>query len=177
MRHLLRTALVLLFAIPAFAQSTPDYNGTWILDTQRTKLDGRVQVDSMTLKIKDKVTEITKETITKRGGQPRGQGARGMGAGLGLRDGIETFTMDGKEKTIVEEGPRGPVKVKLRGRRDKEGRVIISTSRNLSVPMGEVQISTEETWSLSSDGQTLTINAKWDSPLGSNSNKLYFIRQ
>lgn len=179
MKNLFASAFVaLIFVVSVSAQSTPDYNGTWVLDTQKTKLDGRIRIESMTLKIRDKVTEVTKETVTNRGGRGGGPAARGMGGGgLGLRDGVETISMDGKERTVVEEGPRGPMRVKVKGRREKDGKIIISTSRNLNVQMGEVEISTKETWSLSPDGKTLTVKAELSSPLGSNSNQLVFFRQ
>jgi hypothetical protein len=170
--------MVLMFtAVTVSAQSSPDYNGTWVLDTQKTKLDGRIRIESMTLKIRDRVTEVTRETVTNRGGRGGGPSARGMGGGLGIRDGVETFSMDGREKSIVEEGPRGPMRVRVRGKREKDGRIVISTSRNLNVQMGEVEISTKETWSLSSDGKTLTVKAELSSPLGSTSNQLVFYRQ
>ena len=162
----------------AFAQASPDYNGTWVLDTQKTKLDERLRVESMTVKITDKVTEVTKVTTTKRSSQGAGPGGRGgMGGGLGLRDGSETFTLDGKERTVVEEGPRGPMSVKVKGKREKDGKIVISTSRALSGPMGEIEITSKETWALSSDGKSLTVTAELSSPMGANSTKMHFTRE
>lgn len=177
MKQLLLSVFILVFAAAAFAQNSPDYNGTWVMDAQRTKLDERMRIESITLKIKDSGTEVTKETTTKRSGQGGGPGGRGMGGGLGIGDGVQTVSMDGKDKTVMEDGPRGPMSVKIRGKREKDGRVVISSSRNLSSPMGEIQISTKETWSLSADGKTLTVTAEVSSPVGANSNKMYFTRQ
>ena len=181
MRFIFAPIVIFLMTMAAFAQSSPDYNGTWVLDTQKTKLDERLRVESMTVKITDKVTEVTKVTAVKRSGQGAGPGGRGMGGGmgggLGLRDGSDTFILDGKERTVVEEGPRGPMSVKVKGKREKDGKIVISTSRALNGPMGEIEISSKETWVLASDGKSLTVTAELSSPMGGNSNKLHFVRQ
>jgi len=167
----------------AVAQAT-NFSGTWIMDTQKTKLDERLRIESMTLKIKDAGSEVTKDTSVKRSNPSPGQGGQGgrgmgggFGGGLGMRDGSDTFSLDGKEKTVVEEGPRGPMRVKIKGKREKDGKVVISTSRDLSGPMGSIEISTKETWSLSADGKSLTVPTDLSSPMGANSTKMFFTKE
>jgi hypothetical protein len=187
------TAVIGLTAFAAFAQ-TLDFSGKWVLDKAQSKLDERSRIESVTLDVKQTATEIEIATTTKRqapadaaggmggggmrpgGGGMGGVGMRGgMGGGFG-GDGKQTFTLDGKSKSIEVDGPMGKMPVSLKAE-VVSGKLMTSTTRTFNSPMGEVSATTKETWSLSADGKTLTVKREMESPRGTNTSELVFTRQ
>ncbi len=108
------------------------------------------------------------------GGQPGGQmgghkpgdhmGGGRMGGGP-MGDGTKTYSLDGKETKTEVEGPMGTMpevtKAKIEG-----GKLKLSSSRSFSGPMGDVTMTSKETWELSVDGNTLTVNVERSTPRG-----------
>lgn len=186
---LLMTALVCLGALSAFAQS--NFGGKWTLDASKSKLDERMRIESMTLDVTQTDKDITITTTTKRmpppadaaggmgGGQRPPGGGGGMGGGMrgGMGgDGTTTYTLDGKEVSKDVEGPMGKQAVATKGE-IKEGKLSISSSRTFNGQMGEMKLTTKETWSLSSDGKTLTVKRDSESPRGTQSSEMVFTKQ
>ncbi len=182
MRKLLfLTAAVCLFATAAFAQKG-DYSGTWTLDVSKSKLGERNNIESQTLTVVQTDKDIKVTTATKRaappagapaGGPPPGGGGGGgrMGGGMG-GDTTNTYTLDGKETFVEVESQMGKVPVKFVGKRDGS-KLSLSSSRT----MGEVTISSKETWSLSTDGTTLTVDVESTSPRGTNTTQKVFVKK
>lgn len=194
MKKLLFVAFTVgLLSFAAFAQSG-SYAGTWTLDAGRSKLDERMRVDSMTLTVAQTDKDITVTTATKRlppndgqaGPPPGGQGGPPPGGGMGGRgmgrggmmggDGSVTYSLDGKEVKTEVEGPMGKMPVTHKGSKAADGSLKLSTSRTFSGPNGEVTMSTKDSWKLSNDGKTLTIERESSSPRGSSTSTLVFTK-
>lgn len=181
------TAFVCMTAICVFAQDgkkAADFSGTWTLDVSKSKLDERARIESMTMTVAQTDKEIKIETATKRlpppdglsqgGGQGGGMG-RGMGRGFG-GDGANTYTLDGKETSVEAEGPTGKNLVKLKAEIDG-GKLKLSNVRTFNTQMGEMTMTTKETWTLSDDGKTLTVKREMESPRGTNSSEMVFTKK
>lgn len=175
-------AVVCLSAIAAFGQArTADHSGTWVLDVSRSKLDERARIESMTMTVSQTDKELKVTTETKRqappadgpqGGRGGGMGGRGFGGG----DGTNTYSLDGKETVIQRETRMGTVPVKQSALLDA-GRVRISSSSTFNGPMGEVTMTTKETWSLSADGKTLTVEREMTNPRGTSTSTMVFVKK
>jgi hypothetical protein len=107
------------------------------------------------------------------GGEGRGRGGMGGGRGGmmgGGMDGSTTYSLDGKETTMQQESPMGQMPVTLKAKFDKESLKLSRTS-TFQGPMGEMTISNNETWSLSADGNTLTVKRESKTPRGDSSSE------
>ena len=177
-------ALVLfLIAVGVSAQDKGNFSGHWELDTSKSKLDERARIQAMTLDVAQTAADIKVQTKTTRTPRPDGDaggngGGRGMGrgGGFGGGDSAMTYSLDGKENTIQQEGPMGQVPVTLKAKIDG-GKLNLSSSRTITTPNGEISITTKETWTLSDDGKTLTVHREQNSPRGSTSYDLVFAKK
>jgi hypothetical protein len=190
MRKLLfLTCAVGLFSIAAIAQNKASYSGMWTLDASKSKLDERMRVDSITLTVAQTDKEIKVETAIKRlppndaappagapAGAPGGAPGRGMGRG-GFGDGTTVYSLDGKEVKGEVDGPMGKMPVIYKGSQEADGSLKLSSSRSFSGPNGEVKITTNETWKLSSDGKTLTVDREQSNPRGTTTSTLVFAKK
>ena len=87
-----------------------------------------------------------------------------------------TYTLDGKEIVVEQETPMGKTPVKLTGKSDG-GKLWLSNSRTFNTPNGEMTATTKETWSLSADGTTLTIDRETTSSRGTSSTTSVYTRK
>jgi hypothetical protein len=165
-------AILALCALAGAAQEkaakTPDFSGTWILDVSKSQLGERNFIESQTLTVKQTANDIKVETATKRtppptvnmNGDRGGKGPMGGGMGGGrMGDTPWTYALDGKDTKGEMPGPMGPMPVTLNAKFDGKT-LLLSRVSTLNGQMGEVTISNKETWSLSEDGKTLTINTE-----------------
>ncbi len=158
-------------AVSVSAQKGGSYSGTWVLDVTKSKLGERNNIESQTLTVTQTDRDIKVATETKRGappaGAPGGGGRPGGGGGMGGPGGDNsvTYTLDGKEVMIEQDTPRGKIPVKTMGKADG-GKLSLSTSRTFQGPNGDVTSTSKETWSLSADGQTLTVDREMTSMRG-----------
>ena len=74
------------------------------------------------------------------------------------------------------DGPNGKMPVVYKGSAGSDGSLTLSNSRTFSGPMGEISMTTKETWRLSADGKTLTIDRESTTPRGQQTAKLVFVR-
>ena len=183
-RNFMFTAILSLFvfAVAASAQTT-NFGGTWTLDTAKSKLDERARIESQTLTVTQTDKDISVATVTKRtpspAGSPGGQGGGGglgRGGGFGGGDATATYSLDGKETTVEQESQAGKIPVKLKAKIDG-GKLSLSSSRTFSTPNGEISTSTKETWSLSTDGNTLTVEQTRTTPRGDNSSTMVYSKK
>ncbi|MGH8475963.1 MAG: hypothetical protein ACRER2_09365, partial [Methylococcales bacterium] len=72
--------------------------------------------------------------------------------------------------------PQGSIPVTLKAKFDG-GKLQFSRSSTFSSPMGEVTISTKETWGLGADGNTLTVNVERSTPRGNESATKVFTKK
>jgi hypothetical protein len=176
-------ALCCMLSIAAFAQAkTADFSGTWTLDVSKSKLDERARIESMTLTVVQTAKDIKVDTKTTRAPRPEGSDGGGNRMGGGGRGGFGggdtsfTYTLDGKATTIQQESPMGQVPVSLTGKLDA-GTLNLSSSRTFNGPNGEVTATTKDTWTLSPDGKTLTVNRESVNPRGTNSSTMVFVKK
>ena len=171
---LILSIFICLSAISAFAQeivNTKDFSGDWELDVSKSKLDERSRVESMTMKVVQTNDEIKIETVTKRAeGNGDGRGGRMMGGGGNSN---LTYLLNGKESKITQDSPMGAVPVTLKAKLDGD-KLKLNQMRTINTQMGEVSITTKETWTLSDGGKTLTVKRDTESPRGTNSSEMVF---
>jgi hypothetical protein len=174
-------AVFSLSSLASFAQEkSGDYSGIWTLDASKSKLDERARIESMKMTVTQTAKDITVATETKRQAPPEGAAGRpggGMGrGGMGGGDNSFTYTLDGKETKTEVNGAMGAMPVALKAV-NEGGKLNLSSSRTFSGPMGEITATTKETWSLSPDGKTLTVEREQQSPRGSNTSTMVFVKQ
>jgi hypothetical protein len=167
---------VFVLSLSVFAQTKTDFSGTWELDKANSKSDERQakSIESQILTISQTDKEFTVDVKTKRmampemngGGQIGGGQGRGRGGMGGGQDGTTTYSLDGEETTMQQDSPMGRIPVALKAKFDKES-LKVSRSSTFSGPMGEMTISSKETFTLSADGNTLTVKRESESPRGS----------
>jgi len=185
MKFVFAAAACLMLAAAAFAQDkAPNFSGHWELDTSKSKLDERARVQAMGLDVTQTAADIKVATKTTRAPRPEGAtpggqgggGGMGRGGGFGGGDNTMTYTLDGKETSIDTPGPNGPIPVKLKGKIDG-GKLSLSRSSTFTGPNGEITTSRKETWSLSADGTTLTVEQEQTTPRGTSSSTLVFAKK
>ena len=158
-------AALCLFSMAAFAQKA-NYAGTWTLDVSKSKLNERMRIESMTLTVAQTDKDLSVTTVTKRAAPPAdapaGRGG-GMGRGFG-GDGTTVWVLDGKGAKFEIDSPMGKVPVALKAAADG-GK--LNLTRTVTTQMGDM--TTKETWELSPDGKTLTINREQPSRGGGTS--------
>ena len=177
------TAIFCLMSIAAMAQKkATDFSGVWGLDVAKSQLGERSRVESMTMTVAQTGNDLKVTTETKRQAPPAdapqgGGGGRGMGrGGFGGGDGTVAYSLDGKETTVDMDGPNGKIPVKYKA--SVEGnKATLSSSMTFSGQMGDVTRTTKDTWSLSDDGKTLTVNRETTSPRGTNSTTMVFVKK
>lgn len=183
-KNLLFTAVAVLFAmsVSVSAQKSGSFSGTWTLDVSKSKLGDRNNIESQTLTVAQTDKDIRVAAQTKRSAPPAG--APGGGGGGGRMGGpggpggesSTTYNLDGKEVTIEQETPMGKVPVKMSGKADG-AKLKLASSRTFNGPNGEITTTTKETWSLSDDGNTLTVEREMTSPRGTNSTTSVYTRK
>ena len=95
---------------------------------------------------------------------------------MGAGDGTTKYTLDGKETKTEIDGPMGKMPQALTAKLEG-GKLMLSKSSTVSSPMGEVTISTKESWSLAADGKTLTVVRDQTTPRGSTSSTMVFVKK
>jgi hypothetical protein len=194
---ILFSALLCLLSLSAFAQGkTTDFSGEWTLDKAKSTLPDRMKnIESMTLTVTQTDKEIKVASATKRGApmggpgaggpppqggggggdRPMGGGGRGgMGGGMG-GDQTLTYALDGKETSSEAAGPGGnPSTVKLIAKADG-AKLNLTNSRAFTTQMGEMKITTKETWELQADG-SLKVKRDTESMQGTQTAELVFTK-
>lgn len=180
--------LVLGLASSICAQSdATNFGGTWNLDIAKSKLGERNPIESQTMTVTQSDKDIKIETKTTRkappegglggpGGSGPGGGGRPGGGMMGGGDLPVTYSLDGKETKTEQQGPMGNVPVILKAKFDG-GKLGLSRTSTFNGPMGEITMTTKETWELSADGKTLTVNTERNSPRGSESTTRVFSKK
>lgn len=181
--------LVLAVAAISAQDRTANFAGTWTLDASKSKLGERMRIEAMTLNVTQTDKELKVETKTKRAPRPEGEmgggtgqgGGQGRGGGMGRGgfgggDGTTVYSLDGKETKVEQETPMGKFPVAYKANLEKGGKLNLSSSRTISGQMGEMTITTKETWQLSEDGKTLTIKRETETPRGAQSSEMVFTK-
>ena len=166
-------AVVCFLSVAAMAQKAPNFGGKWTLDVSKSKLGDRNTIESQAVTVTQTDKDIKIETATKRMAPPAGGG--GMGRMGGGGDMPVTYMLDGKEsKTEMTMGPN-TVPVVLKATVDG-GKLLLSRTSTFNGPNGEMTMTTKETWELSADGKTLTINTERTTPRGTDTTTRVFTK-
>lgn len=173
-KNFLVTAALFVFAIGASAQKAANFSGTWTLDVSKSKLGERNSIESQMLTVTQTDKDIKVTPATKRMAPPAGAPAGGGRMGGG--DTTSTYTLDGKEMTVEMDGPMGKMPVGYMGKWDG-GKLVLSSSRTMNTQNGEMKMSSKETWSLSADGNTLTVDSESTTPRGTNTTQKVFTKK
>lgn len=164
-----------------------NYSGKWNLDVKKSKLNERQNIESMTMNVEQNEKDLKIESSVKRGESPaaadNGQRRGGLMNGGGMRGGgfgggeDQTFTyiLDGKE--VVNDMTKSAAgKFTYKGAQEKDGKLKLEHTREFDSPNGPMKIKTNETWSISADGKTLTINRETVTPRGANTSEMVFTK-
>ncbi len=176
-KHILFTTILslLLLALTASAQTTPNFAGTWTLDVAKSRISDREKavIAFQTITAVQTGTDISVTTTTKRVPPPdapkaaEGTPGGGTAPAMGPFSNTFAFTFDGKETVASAPGPNGksmPVKTSSKWEGSK---LVLTTSRtHPSRDGGEITTVTKETWELVGDGKTLIIRRDNVSPEG-----------
>ncbi len=106
---------------------------------------------------------------------------RGKGDGMGrsgMMDGMQTvsYSLDGKENKLETPGIPG-AGATLKANIEKDGKLKLSLSRTFNGQMGEMTRTTKETWELIDGGKTLKVTRDTESPRGTQSSEMYFVKK
>ena len=171
------TFVFCLAAIAVQAQKAADFSGKWTLDVPKSKLGERNSIESQTMTVTQTAADIKIETATKRAAPPAGgPGGGGGGRGFGGGDMPATYTLDGTEVKSEVDGPGGAkIPVSMTGKFEG-GKLVLTRSSTFNGPNGEVKTTGKETWELSADGKTLTVNTERTSFRGTDSTTKVFTK-
>jgi hypothetical protein len=154
-------AIVCLLQIAA-ASSKPDFSGTWVMDTNRSFSNPPgLEQTLMVVQTGDQIKLDTK-IKTQQGEQSIN----------------EVYTLDGKETEFTPAGAQPGAKGKRKAKWLPDGRgVFIEEVTTSDSPKGPVTRQVARKWTLSSDGNTLTIDYYFDDQRGSFEAKRVFVRK
>ena len=183
-KHILYTTVLslLLLAVSASAQKTPNFAGTWTLDVANSRISDREKavIAFQTITAVQTDGNISVTTTTKRvppPDAPKDAAAGSKAAAMGPHSNTFAFSFDGKETMASAPGPGGKsIPVKTSGQWEGS-KLILTTSR--TVPSrdggGEVTVVTKETWELAPDGK-LIIRREQTGPEGTSTTARVYTR-
>lgn len=157
MRTKLLTFLVLLLAANSYAADRASYAGQWTLDKGRSK------------NLPPYYDTITGHTLSiAQNGQDLAVNVEITAEGREADTFDFKYTLDDQPVQTETEvrTPNGPLKVPtvLRAKPEENGGLLITIERELPMRGETVKGTTVETWRLSEDAKTLTIDRKDESP-------------
>lgn len=180
-----------LAAVAVSAQEkTTDFTGNWELDVAKSKLGDRMRIESMTMNVSQTGKELKVETTTKRAARPEGDvnanggmnrsGGGGMGrGGMMGGDGTQnvTYSLDGKETKMTVGSGQMSGEATVKAKSEKDGKLKLSSSRTFSGQMGEMTVTTNETWELADGGKTLKVTRDMETPRGTQTMEMVFSKK
>lgn len=183
-KFVLTTIISLFLAVVAVSAQTKakDFSGVWTLDVSKSKLPEQMRIESMTIKVTQTDKEIKIESATKRAARPNdaptdgNRGGRSMGRGGFGGDGTITYSLDGKETTGDFTGGMASGKETRKATVASDGKLSLTTTRNLETQMGSATIKTNETWELTDAGD-LKVTRYMETPRGATNADLYFTKK
>jgi len=177
-RILFLTAMLCLLAISGFAQNRTDFSGNWELNTVESKMDERMRIESMTMKVDQTEKDITVGTFTKRAISTDGGGTnRGGGGQGGVTPQALTYSLEGKETKAEVGGGMMAGTAALTASMESDGKLNLSSTRNINTQMGAMTITVKETWELTDGGKTLRIARTMETPRGTQNSELVFTKK
>jgi TonB family protein len=171
------TFIISLLAISAFAQNKTDFSGNWELDTIQSKLDERMRVESMSMNVAQTEKELKVETTTKRAVSNSDGGGTNRGGGMMGGAQTLTYSLDGKETKAEVGGGMMAGTATLKAAFESDGKLKLSSTRDINTQMGAMTITVKETWELADEGKTLKIKREMETPRGTQNSELVFTKK
>lgn len=169
--------MMCLLAFAALAQTKTDFSGNWELDTINSRLDERMRVESMRLKVDQTEKDITvgtfsKRTLTSDGGRTQNGSTVAQAATYTLVPGaaMKGETMSGGGQTSAQTTVH-------RAAFGADGKLKLNTVRSFETEAGKVEIKIEEIWELTDEGKTLKVTRTTEGPNGMSSSDLVFTKK
>jgi hypothetical protein len=154
--------VAVLFPLPAAALGRPDFNGTWVLDPNRSFSNPPGLEQTMTVVHTDDQIKVDAKIKTQQGEQKID----------------ETYKLDGAEADFTPPGGQAGAKGKRKAMWLPGARgVVIEDVVTSDSPNGPVTRKTTRKWTLSPDGAVLTVDYYFDDPRGSFEAKRVFIKK
>ena len=165
------TLMLCLPAISAFAQGKTDFSGNWELNIVESKLDERMRIESMTMKVNQTENDITVGTFTKRAMPTDGSGGAMQG---GVTPQALTYSLleDTSTRTENTSGT-----MKLKASLESDGTLKLNSVRTFDSQMGKMTVTVNETWELADGGQTLKVKRTYESMHGTHSSEMIFAKK
>lgn len=142
-----------------------NFSGTWVLDRSRSIGMPADMQQTMT------IVHAADDTIQLETKLVSSQGERVV---------KDNYSLDGKEAEFTPQGPLGapPAKGKRSGAWLPRGNGIVITEETITETKdGPVKNQLTRKWTLSADGQTMTIDMYFDGPNGSFETKRIFVKK
>jgi len=159
------TCFIIAFCISqnvGAAVSKPDFNGTWVLDRDRSFSNPPGLEQTLVIVHSGDRIQLDSKIKTDRGETQVS----------------ETYTLDGKETDFTPSGGQPDAKGKRDAHWLPDGRgIVINDSVTASSPKGPVVNRVTRKWTLSSDGSTLTVDYYFDDQRGSFEAKRVFVKK
>ena len=162
MKLILSIACLIALPLTTAAVAKPDFNGTWVLDTNRSFSNPPGLEQTMTVVQTDSQITVDAKIKTQQGEQKIN----------------ETYKLDGAEADFTPPGRAAG------SQRETQGHVVTGCTRSChrdvvtsDSPNGQVTRKTTRKWTLSPDGSVLTVDYYFDDPRGSFEAKRVFIKK
>lgn len=176
-KNVILAAMLFLLAISAFAQNRTDFSGNWELNTVESKLDERMRIESMTMKVMQTEKDITVGTFTKRTMPLESDGAMKRIAVSSAAQSV-TYFFEGKETGAQTAGIPVLVTSAHKASMEADGRLNLASTRDIETQeMGALTITLRETWELADEGKTLRVSRTMETPTGIHSSELIFVKK
>lgn len=178
-------AVFCLFSLSVFAQTKTNFAGSWELDVKKSKLPEMSRLEAMTMTVAQTDKELKVESAAKRAPRPEGEaggdgnrrGNWGGGGFGGDTPQIYNYSLDGRE-TTTEGIPGIPAaSATLKANLEKDGKLKLSSTRKFNSQMGEMTVTTKETWELLDGGKTLKVVREMESRRGPQTSEMYFTKK
>jgi TonB family protein len=175
-RILFLTFALCLLAISAFAQNRPDYSGVWELDTINSRLDDKMLVQSMTLKVTQTDREIKVGSFTKRTMQRESTGTTSI-VNESSETKFVTYSLEGKQTGANFNDGAMSGTVTHKAAFEADGKLNLYAVHKYDSQGGEITVNIRETWELADEGKTLRIALSIESPSETKNLEMVFTKK
>lgn len=170
------TAMFCLLAISALAQSRTDFSGNWELNTVESRLDERMRIESIAMKVTQTEKSITVRTFMKRSMPLESDGGMKRIAVNNAAQSV-TYIFEAKE-TGAQTAGIPAVTSMVKASMESDGRLNLSSTRDIETQeMVTLTITVRETWELADEGKTLRVSRTIETPTGMQSSELIFAKK
>jgi|SRR6478609_2761677 len=151
------TLTLVIFISTAASWFKPDFSGEWALDQSKSNLGeygAMMAPGKLSVKAEGEVI-----TVVRYSSSPMGESVT-----------TDKITLDGKESASTG-GMQGSSRVITSKLSDDQNTMTVTGVTKLSFDGNAFEITTTETWSISADGKTLTVDSNSSTPMGNNTIK------